>query len=61
LLAVTGRRRLDKTTLLAHWAQASGDLNITLTTTADLLGFRPFEVAEPLTIPAGVQVRRRNV
>lgn len=39
--------------------QASSDLNITLTTTADLLGYKPFQVAEALTIPAGDLVERQ--
>jgi PKD repeat protein/ligand-binding sensor domain-containing protein len=39
--------------------QASGNLNITLTTTADLLGYKPFQVVEPVTILAGDLLERQ--
>lgn len=38
--------------------QASGNLNITLTTTTDLLGYKPFQMTEPVTVPAGEWVER---
>jgi PKD repeat protein len=38
--------------------QASGSRSITLTTTADLLGYKPFQVSEPVTVPAGEAVER---
>jgi len=46
-------------TVRAANLQASGDLYIVLTTTADLLGWRPFQTIEPLTIPAGTLVERQ--
>ncbi len=38
--------------------QAGGTQNITLTTTADLLGYKPFQVEESVTVPAGELVER---
>jgi hypothetical protein len=46
-------------TVRAANLQASGDLHLVLTTTADLLGFQPFQVVEPLTIPANTLVERQ--
>lgn len=45
-------------TVQAANLQVTGTLHITMTTTADLLGFRPFEVVETLAIPAGAVVER---
>jgi PKD repeat protein/ligand-binding sensor domain-containing protein len=39
--------------------QASSDIDLTLTTLTDLLGFKPFLITESLTIPAGAVVERQ--
>jgi hypothetical protein len=46
-------------TVRAANLQASDDLHLILTTTADLLGFQPFQVAEPLTVPVNTLVERQ--
>jgi hypothetical protein len=63
LIASTDKQAYERSepvdiAIQAHNLQLSGTLHITLTTTADLLGFQPFQSVESLAIPAGTVAER---